>query len=185
MILLSATSPNYTYMMKEFRALGYVGDAADGMCTQYYCPQSRRQAYLIFYLCPAASDPDTIVTEHLNPAIALAKRLGSSLEENADGSKTYVGPPLGRLFLSDKHPYLQKEFKRLGEHREKSGGTSHTKSGNPWKETNRNTLAKMGVAVSECVVPLSERGTVGYNLLTLGRRWFLGTHCLRVHSSQF
>lgn len=78
--LLSATSPKYTYLMNAFRVLGYVGDAADVMSTQYYCPQGRRRAYLIFYLCPAASDPDTIVTEHLNPAIALAKRFGSSLE---------------------------------------------------------------------------------------------------------
>ena len=193
--LLSATSPNYTYLMKEFRALGYVGDAADVMSTQYYCPQRRRRAYLIFYLCPAASDPDTIVAEHLNPAIALAKRLGSSLEENADGSKTYVGPPLGRFFLSDKHPYLQNEFKRLGEHREKSGDSlaeARKKKGeagvedDPWKETNRNTLAKMGVAVSECVVPLSERGTVGYNLLTSREKMVLGhalLACPQLHNA--
>ena len=56
----------------------------------------------------------------------------------------------------------------------------------PWKETNRNTLAKMGVAVSECVVPLSERGTVGYNLLTSREKMVLGhalLACPQLHNA--
>ena len=42
--LLSSTSPNYEYLMKEFKELGYVGDSADVTSTQYVCPQRRRRA---------------------------------------------------------------------------------------------------------------------------------------------
>ena len=187
--LLSSTSPNYQYLINEFKALGYVGLSEDILSSQYSRPQRRRRAYLIFYMCQGGMTPDVIMEQHVKPAITLAKRLGSTLQEDENGGKAkYVGPPLERFFLSPKHLYLQQEHARLRENRAKKGesmaemrqkkGLTNVEA-DPWKETNRSVLAKMGISVSECVVPPSERGNVGYDLLTSREKFVLG-HALLV-----
>jgi hypothetical protein len=102
--LLSSTSPNYQYLINEFKALGYVCLSEDILSSQYSCPQTRRQAYLRFYMCQGGMTPDVIMEQHVKPAITLAKRLGSTLQEDENGGKAkYVGPPVERFFLSPPH----------------------------------------------------------------------------------
>ena len=165
--LLSASSPNYAFVIKALEKLGYIAEAREVVSSEFGVCQRRKRAYLIGFKL-VRSKPEEYTEGALKRALDLALSFRTQIHET--NQNTFKGVPVSKRLLRPDDEYLQKEFTRRRDQRNRADTIAEKKEADLWRETNRLTLELMGVSVSECVLPKQEQGELCYDLLTLRQK---------------
>ena len=96
------------------------------------------------------------------------------MHDSNESTVKFDGVPVSERLLKPNDKYLQDEFVRRREQRIRADASAEKKEAVRWRETNRSTLERMGLSVSECVLPKDEQGDLWYDLLTPRQKLTLG-----------
>ena len=168
--LLSHTSSNFAFLLNELESRGYQADAAELCSMDYFVPQRRKRCYVIAYLVLPGWEGRAVATQ-ARRAVALTNRLVHSRAATS----------LNSFLLPESHAYVRSELERRTQARSAASKEQEQRE-ELWKEQYQKELAKQQVPVSECVVPLIDRGGPWYPLLTPRQKVVLG-HSILTNSS--
>ena len=170
--LLSTSSPNYAFVIKALERRGYISEAREVVSSEFGVCQRRKRAYLIGFKI-VRSKPEEYTEGALKRALDLALSFRTQIHETNQNTFKFDGVPVSKRLLKPNSEYLQREFARRRDLRIRADTTAEKKEADLWRETNRSTLERMGVSVSECVLPKQEQGEL-YALLIPRQKLTLG-----------
>ena len=148
-------TPNYDPLISKLEALGYIAEVRKVVSLEFGVCQRRNHEYVIGYKI-AQCKPRQYTEDALKRCLDLALSFRTTMHGFAGSTVKFDGVPVSERLLKPNDKYLQNEFALRRDQRNCADAKAEQKEADSWRERNRLTLERMGVSVSECVLPKEE-----------------------------
>ena len=171
--LKSAWTPNYDPLISKLEALGYIAEARKVVSLEFGVCQRQKRDYVIGYKIVRCK-PRQYTEDALKRCLDLALSFRTQMHDSNGSTVKFDGVPVPERLLKPNDKYLQNEFACRRGQRNCADAKAEKQEAVRWREQNQSTLERMGVSMSECVLPKEEQGDLCYDLLTPRQKLSLG-----------